>query len=319
MAGYEKILVGIDLHQGDRVAAKELSLESRAAIQEAVGLALHSGGSVTFCCSLNVSAQTATLIEQDHKNLLRTVEDVAAEMLDSIVADVTAKGVSADKVVRIGTPDEQLAKLALEGRYDMVVVGTRSRSRATRTLFGSTAQKLIRTVPCAVWIVKPEEVREIREICIATDLSEAGRPALSEGIAIARALDAKLYVVHAIDIAELSYLLMAGVSADEIVAARKRMIDEAQSALQAQLVATDYRTLPHGVKVEMIEGPPDEAIPKFVIDNEIDILVMGTHGRSGLSRLVLGNTAERILPLVNCSVLTVKPNDFVSPYASNPA
>ncbi len=319
MARYEKILVGIDLHQGDRVAAKELSLESRAAIEEAVGLAIHSGGSITFCCSLNVSPQTATLIEKDHKNLLRTVEDVASEMLDLIVADVTSKGVTADKAVRIGPPDEQLAKLALEGQYDIVVVGTRSRNRAIRTLFGSMAQKLIRSASCAVWIVKPEEVREIREICVATDMSEAGRPALAEAIAIARALDAKLFVVHAIDIAELSYLLMAGVSADEIVAARQRMIDEAQSTLQLQLAATDYRTLPHGVKVEMVEGAPDEAIPKFVVDNEIDILVMGTQGRSGLSRLVLGNTAERILPLVNCSVLTVKPQDFVSPYAAAPA
>jgi len=318
MACYEKILVGVDLHQGDRVAGKDLSLEARAAIEEAVHLASHSGGSITFCSTLNVSAQTATLITRDHQNLLRTVEDVAAEMLDAIVADVATRGVTADRVVRIGAPDEQLAKLALEGCFDILIVGTRSRNRAMRALFGGTAQKLIRTAPCAVWIVKPEEVREIREIAFASDMSEAGRPALAEAIGIARALDAKLFVVHAVDIAELSYLLMAGVPVDEIAAARQRMMEDAQTTLQQQLVATDYRTLPHGVKIEMIEGAPDEAIPKFVVDNEIDILVMGTHGRSGISRLVLGNTAERILPLVNCSVLTVKPHDFVSPYAAEP-
>ena len=316
MARYEKILVGIDLHQGDRVATRELGLESQAVIEEALHLAIHSGGSVTFCSALDVSAKTATLITQDHQNLLKTVEDVAAEMLDRVVAEATQRGVTADKVVRLGSPDEQLAKLAIEGKYDLLVIGTRSRNKATRLLFGSTAQKLIRTAPCAVWVVKPEAEREIREIAVATDLSDAGQPALAAAVEVARALAAKLFIVHAVDMAELSYLLMAGVSTEEIAAARTRKIDDANAALHQQLAATDYRTLPYGVKVEVIEGSPDDAIPQFVAEHEIDILVMGTHGRSGLSRLVLGNTAERILPMVQCSVIAVKPHDFVSPHVS---
>jgi universal stress protein E len=316
MARYEKILVGVDLHQGDRVASKELGPEARAAIEQALLLAIHSGGSVTFCSALNVSPQTATLIAQDHQNLVKTVEDVAAEMLDGVVAQARERGVTADKVVRLGMPGDELAKLAVEGAYDLLVVGTRSRSKASRLLFGSTAQKLVRTAPCAVWIVKPEEVREIREIAVAVDLSDAGRPALAAAVDAARALSAKLFIVHAVDMAELSYLLIAGVSTNEIAEARTRKVDDAKAALQQQLAATDYRTLPHGVMVEVIEGSPDDVIPKFVADQEIDILVLGTHGRSGLSRLVLGNTAERILPMVHCSVIAVKPHDFVSPHAS---
>lgn len=311
---FSKILVGVDLHKGDRVAAKELSPESRAAIEESLVLAIHSGGTVTFCTSLNLSAQTTRLIALDHQDLVRSVEDLAAEVLDQIVADARQRGVTADRVVRIGSPDDELAKLACEGHYDLLVVGTRSRNKATRMLFGSTAQKLIRTAPGAVWIVKPDAVREIREIAIATDLSEGARPALAAAVDVSRALSAKLYVVHAVDMAELSYLLMAGVPASEISAARTRMLEEAEVAVQQQLAATDYRTLPHGVKIELIEGSPDEAIPKFVTDNEIDILVIGTHGRRGVSRLVMGNTAERILPTVNCSVIAVKPIGFVSPY-----
>lgn len=315
MALYERILVGVDLHRGDRVATGEPGLESKAAIEEAIHLAIHSAGSVTFCSSLDVSAQAATLISQDHQNLVRTVEDIAAEMLDRIVAEATARGVKADKVVRIGSPHEQLSKVALDGNYNLVVVGTRARSKVERALFGSTAQKLIRSAPCAVWVVKPETVRQIREVAVATDLSESCRPALSGAVEIARALAAKLYVVHAVDLGVLSYLVMAGVSNEQIADARKRLFDEAESSLHQQLAVTDYRTLPHGIKVEIVEGSPDDAIPKFVIDNEVDILVMGTHGRSGISRLVLGNTAERILPTLNCSVIAVKPLDFVSPFS----
>ena len=315
---FARILVGVDLHQGDRVAGKDLSPQTHAAIEQAILLAAHSGGSITLCSSLDLSAQTATLIEQDHRNLLRTVEDIAAERLEELVEAVKKRGVSVDKVVRFGPADEQLSLLALEGHYDLLIVGTRSRSATTRLLFGSTAQRLVRTAPCAVWIVKPDELRDIREIAVATDLSESSRPGLAAAVDVARALSAKLFVLHIVDTTELSTLLMAGVSGQEISTARTRMLEDSQATLQQQLSATDYRTLPYGVKVEIIEGIADDAIAQFVIDNEIDILIVGTHGRRGISRLILGNTVERILPQVHCSVIAVKPADFVSPYAHQP-
>lgn len=315
MSGYQRILVGIDLHQGDRVATGELGLETRAAIEEALLLAGHSGGHVTFCAVLDLSPQTATLIREDHQNLIRSVEDTATEVVTRVVAESQARGISSDQVVRIGSPGEQLCRLALEGSYDLVVVATRSRTQASRLLFGSTAQQVLRSAPCPVWIVKASAVREIREIALATDLSDAAQPALHAAVSLARALDAKLFIVHAVDQRELSYLLMSGVSTGEIAAARQRMMEDAATALNQRLSETDYRTLPHGVKTEVLEGTAEEVIPQFVDDNEIDILVLGTHGRSGLARLVLGNTAERILPSVHCSVFAVKPSDFVSPYA----
>ena len=136
-------------------------------------------------------------------------------------------------------------------------------------------------------------------------------------VKMARALDAKLFVVHAVESAELSSLLVAGISPDTIQTARVKLTEDALSLMHQHLTATDYRTLTHGVKVELFEGPPDDVIPQLVIDNQIDVLVLGTHARSGISRLVLGNTAERILPTVHCSVLAVKPSDFVSPHATD--
>ena len=263
-----------------------------------------------------MSPQTATLIAQDHQNLLKTVEDLAAEFLNEVVAIAASRGVTADSTVRFGSPQEELSKLAGEGHYDLLVIGTRARQKAARLLFGSTSMELMRHAPCAVWVVKPEEIREIREIAVATDLTNDSRRVLAAAVEAARALSAKLFVVHSVDIGELSYLLMAGISPQDIAAARARMMEEAEAGLQNQLVTTDYRTLPHGVKIDVVEGSFDEAIPKFVEDNKIDILVVGTHGRTGLPRLVLGNSAERILPSVHCSLIAVKPEDFISPYST---
>ena len=83
------------------------------------------------------------------------------------------------------------------------------------------------------------------------------------------------------------------------------MAQDAEIALQTKLTTTDYRTLPHGVKISIVEGSFEEAVPRFVVDNEIDILVVGTHSRTGVPRFILGNSAERILPLVHCSLLAV--------------
>jgi universal stress protein E len=316
MAGFQKILVGVDLHQGDRLASGELSPETQAAIQQALELAIHAGGTVSFCAALDVSPQTESLIEQDHQKSLRTVEDVASELLDNVVATAAGRGVTADKIVRLGAPADELARTASTGKYDLIVVGTRRQNSATRLLFGSTSQKLIRAAPCAVWVVKPEEVREIREIAVATDLTESSIPVLRSAIDAARALAAKLYIVHVVDVGQLSYLLVAGIPGEEIAAARVRLRDEAEARLNQQLSMTDFRTLPHGILVEVLEGSPNEVITKFIVDREVDILVVGSHGRRGISRLVLGSTVERLLPEIHCSAIVVKPDDFVSPYAS---
>jgi universal stress protein E len=63
----------------------------------------------------------------------------------------------------------------------------------------------------------------------------------------------------------------------------------------------------------VLKGKPDAAIAKFVAKNDIDLLVMGSVARSGLPGLLVGNTAERIVNQVDCSVLVVKPDGWKTP------
>ena len=65
--------------------------------------------------------------------------------------------------------------------------------------------------------------------------------------------------------------------------------------------------------LHLIEGDPVERIPDLVMEQGIDLLVMGTVCRTGLAGFFIGNTAEKVLSEVNCSVLTVKPKGFVTP------
>ncbi len=71
--------------------------------------------------------------------------------------------------------------------------------------------------------------------------------------------------------------------------------------------------MPLPAKVHFLIEPPDFAIMNYIEQHDIDLLVMGTVGRAGISGFITGNTAERLLPRIPCSLLAVKPPDFKSP------
>ena len=96
---------------------------------------------------------------------------------------------------------------------------------------------------------------------------------------------------------------------------RRKVRAGAQEALHAQLAKTAYEALGSRIEVHLggDVGLPDVAIQHFIQAHNIHLLVMGTIGRGGIQGIMIGNTAERLLPEVHCSVLAVKPPDFVCP------
>jgi nucleotide-binding universal stress UspA family protein len=66
-------------------------------------------------------------------------------------------------------------------------------------------------------------------------------------------------------------------------------------------------------QIVLRRGQPEDAIPEFVVSEGIEVLMMGTVARGGIPEILIGNTAERVLRKLPCSVLTVKPDGFVSP------
>lgn len=318
MTRIQNILVGVDLHHGDRLASPVLGDESQAAVSESLLLAAAWGGTLTFCSVLEISSQSQTLIEQDHENILKTVEDVASDLLSKLVSHANSLGIAAERVIRFGTAWEELLKESANGQYDLVLIGTRSKNRAQSILFGSTAHKLMDFSPCPVWIVKPTELREIREIAIATDLSPASQPAFHLAVTVARAIQAKLFVVHVLESDEFRNASLTGDSEEEFGRTESPLRQTVDEKIREQLHQTDFRTLPHGVKIEYLNGSPEVAITEFVTQNEIDVLVIGTHGRSGIAGFILGNTAERLLPGLHASLLAVKPVGFQGPYSKAP-
>ena len=98
---------------------------------------------------------------------------------------------------------------------------------------------------------------------------------------------------------------------------RKRARAEASKQLEVQLAQVDTDRLPKPPSIDIVVDAADVAIIRRIEQREIDLLVMGTIARGGVAGVLTGNTAERLLPRIPCSVLAVKPPDFVCPITAD--
>ena len=305
MRRFKNILVGVDLSHGDRFVSRELLPPSVEAVERALWLAKQNTAQLTFFYAVDVSESTRRMLE-DSDGGNSVVFNEPREILSGLVAQAEAEGVSADAEVRFGKSWIELIRQVVQNEHDLIVAGTRHRGAWQGFLMGSTGTKLLRNCPCPVWITQPQSERKTMSILVAHDLRPVGDLAMELGCSMARLQNAQLHVIHAADYPEFNYMFPATISAKRTQAYR----DEAERHIHAQLAAADVCP---PAKLHFVTEPPDLAIMNCVEQHAIDLLVMGTVGRTGISGFITGNTAERLLPQIPCSLLAVKPPGFVSP------
>lgn len=133
----------------------------------------------------------------------------------------------------------------------------------------------------------------IHTILFPTDFSESSTQALHVAQALARDYDARLIALHAVPLPTVVY-------SDGVIPPDLGIHDE---AARAEL---DRLDLPAGSERRFVEGDPIDVILNTARDAHVDLIVMGTHGRTGLSRLLMGSVAEHVLRKAPCPVLTVR-------------
>jgi len=312
---FRNILVGVNLSHADRLAAADLNPPTEEAIKRALWLAEKLSARVTFFAALDLSAHTLELLGDDSAAASKNVEDEANQVLAALVERAKAVGVDADSKLIFGTPWLEIIRQVLREQHDLVVVGTRGLGKAGRMLFGSTGIKLVRKCPCPVWVTRPDPNWDDLNILVASDLCDVSSHALDTAVGGAQLADAKVHLLHVLDVQFDRHLARTGISDEQILEYHQRARADAERALHEQLSHTDYRTLTQGIQVHVKEGQADIVILDAIQEWNIDLLVMGTVGRRGIPGLLLGNTAERLLPEITCSLLAVKPDDFQCPIA----
>jgi nucleotide-binding universal stress UspA family protein len=151
-------------------------------------------------------------------------------------------------------------------------------------------------------ISKGGRIMEIKGILFPTDFSEGSSQALQYAVDLTKKYGAKLYVVHVIyDIAKATGWYVPHVSMDQ-------MYKDIQEGAKKELEKFGVEALGEVKNIErtVLTGVPHEELMNFAKKNKIDLIIMGTHGRKGIDRILFGSTAAQIVRFAPCPVLTVR-------------
>lgn len=303
MQSYKKILVGVDYNE----RTGQLPEPTEVAIRKAVWLAKMVSGELTFISVLNKAFKG----EADNDD---GPQAFVTNRLNEIVSEEGNGDVPVTTKVTYGKGWHEIVKESIRSESDLVIVGTRDKSATQRMLYGSTAMKLIRSCPCAVFVTRPDiHPQNVETIVAADDFTAVGEKVLHAAVSACQLIDARLVVAHSIDYPLESPMRRTEASQEDIESYRQKCQREAEEELNERLAMTDFRTLQQGTQIAIKGGPADCVVEEVVKEYEADMLVMGTIARGGIPGFLIGNTAERLLPELNCSLLALKPDDFVCP------
>ena len=218
------------------------------------------------------------------------------EMLKQKLRDVYAPAYPMDVEyhARHGDISGQILAAAEEIGADLIVMGTHGRTGMNWLLSGSIATTVLRKAHCPVLAlrssVQARKLQEARLIIHPTDFSVNSRAALKVARSLARDLGARLLILHVTPPA----ILMDGTVAGEIdPSAYRDFLEELRTSL-------DGPDLKYPVETQLILGLDREEILQTAQETGCDLIVMGTHGRTGLGRLLMGSVAESVLPRASC-------------------
>ena len=140
----------------------------------------------------------------------------------------------------------------------------------------------------------------IKDILVAVDFGESSRNAVDLAIDLAQTLDARLTLIHAYDVPGYAYEAIAYIPADLLTPIEAA----AREALETEL--EDVRKRLPGTTSVLRRGSPAQQVLAYIAEAKPDLVVIGTHGRKGLSHAVLGSVAEKVVRMSNAPVLTVR-------------
>jgi nucleotide-binding universal stress UspA family protein len=285
-----------------------------------VQLARGNGARLTLHTVVSEPNRLQRLVDRPqfmNRSLDAVVEARAAEL--NRLSGLTGDGPTHIGIDR-GHVAVEIIRRVLRDEHDLVVIGDR------RLPHSPDVRRLLRKCPCPVWVMRPEsKLRPTRRHVLAAinpspDESELNTLIVELASSMVEMFGGVLHIVHAwqmfgdVDTKRKLVAFTPDTPIDELREETRSAHDRALVEFLASIRQFDIER-----RVHLVHGPPDDVIPQIVHDEHIRLLVMGTVARSGMDGMLTGNTAERVLDEARCSVLAVKPTDFVTPISGLPS
>lgn len=292
-AALKRLVVGSSLEEG-----------SDEVVRTALALARAAGAEVDLVHALGPLPHFLGEEPVDPATLREEALARHREALGRQAEEAGAAAVRVRREVLEGPPARVLVQAARDGDADLIVVGAKVPGKAFRERLGSTADRVVRTAPCPVLVVRPSLRVPPAKVVTAVDLSPLSTEAFHAGLAllaqVAGGAPVRVDVLHV-------HTFMKFVA--ERQAESKLTEEEAERRSAAELAAFVEREqagTPLELRAVPRSGDPRNEILR-ALGRGVDLAVLGTHGRSGFDRFLVGSVAATVVRQARCSVLVVPP------------
>jgi nucleotide-binding universal stress UspA family protein len=237
-----------------------------------------------------------------------TLEDISARAGASLQAIAARRELAHLKVeyeVRRGKPFVELIIAGRAWLADLIVVG--GASQTEEPFLGSTSERVLRKALVPVMVAKKSLSPQAKTFLVPTDFSSSAKKAAEEAVMLAKRFDGRIVFFHVVDVYPsytIAYAHELGIS----VPIPPPMPEE---------IEPEWEAFFSGLPLEKVdwekcngEGQAASVIVRQAEKIQADIIVIGTHGRTGLPHMLLGSVAEKVVRTASCSVLTIRPQAF---------
>lgn len=284
MGRYRRILVAVDGSES-----------SKNAFRQACRIALEDKSWLTVITTIppyedlfqmpSIQQKVSMALRAEGEKIVTEIKKIAAEE-DTYIKTLLEEG----------TPFDTIVDTAEEGNYDLIVMGRLGRKRIEKALVGSVTARVIGNSQRDVLVFPLNAKIGWNNIMLATDGSKYSLSATDKAINIAQSYGGEIKAVSVVDVTE-EFQTEAPEAVDRLVAGAKGFVEEVKKKAETQ-----------GVRIEPLvrEGETFKVITDLAKKFASDIIVMGSHGRTGIKRLLMGSVTEKVLGYAPCPVLVVR-------------
>ena len=246
-----------------------------------------------------------------------SAESDAMSRLDELASSMTQSGVSASGMVGFGPASETIIRMATDSDCDLIAMSTRGRGALSSGLLGSVTYRTMHESPMPVLAVTPERAglhrttdRRISSVVVPLDGSELAETALPHAVALCRGMNMEIVLLHVVPVNEFIYS-DGNVATDDVPGEKEESVALARMYLNGIARRLEEEGL--DAQVNVLEGRPSSVITAVARGAEPSMIAMASHGRSGVSRLLMGSVAEAVVRESGDPVLIVRSQAALTP------
>ena len=290
------------------LCATDFSDFSNHAIPYGIAMAKEFKAGLFLCHVIDLSSaaiygEAVLALEEQQKRMTKHARDEMTRLMSK-------ESIDWEPLITMGNAAHEIARLAGDKKIDITIAASHGRAGLKRLILGSVTERLMRTLPCPLLVVRSPErgfvmpadqAITFKRILVGCDFSQNSSLAFQYGLSLAQEFQADLHLVHVVQPPLYDYLKKPGEPKQDL----QRDLGARIKSRLADMVPEEAQTWCKPVTV-VLAGQPHEEITKYAMVNDIDLIVLGVRGHSLVESLFVGSTTDRVMRRATCPVLSVQ-------------